>query len=408
MSLEQFSQPIQAENLENHEQLLTSKLQKVQFTYVDRIAKGEIEPIDASEKGKPIEELMRRYTSLNQYVTDAVYAKRKYPLKPDEHDALLDDLVVTLSQLHDEKPETWTDEVPGIIEYKVTSFISNNPEESDEKMKYAIRHGGDREVQKAGLIGYELSLSGERFQNVPGVSKVDKVIRLHFTEFYKQKSQSDGEKIENIFSSKSFEKLAVAIVEKYPEVKLLTGSSWLLDTPIAKRIGFTITKRETESHTGYAFWLQFIDSSGQINTERIKQLLETGKPPYVEATGYISVIDFLKKYLPDQKRGTVTLKELDPASLAQRENDARIITDLKKNWDSLNEAGIKKLFADFAFLNEYSNIPLTSDFLPTVLEYKAAGKSMEELESSEKLAWLAPLYLSYMSTGKYIEKEYQI
>ena len=44
------------------------------------------------------------------------------------------------------------------------------------------------------------------------------------------------------------------------------------------------------------FWGQFINREGKINEERVKQFLETGKPPFRVKSGYIPMDEFMDKY----------------------------------------------------------------------------------------------------------------
>jgi hypothetical protein len=113
--------------------------------------------------------------------------------------------------------------------------------------------------------------------------------------------------VSNIFSGQSLEKIACEIVDKYQYIKAIIGKSWLIDSPIGKRVGFTKYDQDSTLRNG-GFWGQFINEKGQINKERIKKFLETGEADYYVSMGFIKTEDFLRKYLPKDRRGWIKLE----------------------------------------------------------------------------------------------------
>jgi hypothetical protein len=87
--------------------------------------------------------------------------------------------------------------------------------------------------------------------------------------------------------------LAKKIVDKYPKIRAVVTVSWLLDHPKFKQLFMMNEIGEAGNN-----WGQFIGSNRQIKQERVKELFSTGKMPYRNLIGYISVERFLEKYLP--------------------------------------------------------------------------------------------------------------
>jgi hypothetical protein len=106
----------------------------------------------------------------------------------------------------------------------------------------------------------------------------------------------------------SFAAIASLVVDKHPEANGIIGRSWLLDRPAVRKLtGFEIIGE------GRPNWLQFIDESGQINRERLAEMAESGELPFKNLIGVIRTEDFLRRFLPKERRGEIILKEVDPA-----------------------------------------------------------------------------------------------
>ncbi len=147
------------------------------------------------------------------------------------------------------------------------------------------------------MIEYYIDTSIEA-DEARGTQAGEKYLSIHFPDLYKQKIQN-GE-IENVFSLNSLQRLAEEISTKYSEVKSIHAVSWLLGSPIGKRLGFR-TFPVSVFQRGAPFWGQFVTKNGNIDEARAQQFLETGKPPFAMLEGYIPRDEFLAKYLPKNK-----------------------------------------------------------------------------------------------------------
>lgn len=100
--------------------------------------------------------------------------------------------------------------------------------------------------------------------------------------------------------------IAKSIVNNYPDSQAIVGMSWLLDSPVAHRIGFTVLEGVETDEDTIALRGQLISSDGTINRERSQMYIETGKLPYKMRFGYIPTNEFLSRYLntEDEEEGT--------------------------------------------------------------------------------------------------------
>jgi len=97
-------------------------------------------------------------------------------------------------------------------------------------------------------------------------------------------------------SSRSPEVVRQETFERYAR-GLGLSESWLFDTNLAKDIGMhTYPSGNENMFRSRTFWGQFINREGEINEERVKQFLETGKPPFRIRSGYIPIDEFMDKY----------------------------------------------------------------------------------------------------------------
>ncbi len=111
--------------------------------------------------------------------------------------------------------------------------------------------------------------------------------------------------------------------------------SWLLDTPLASRLGFQRIEDNETKQNNFSTWLQFIDKNGEIDSKRFNQFLKTEELPYKSVKAIMLVEDFLKKYLPENRRGKVILKEVNVDRKDfwfKLQSDAQSI---KSEWDEL-------------------------------------------------------------------------
>lgn len=133
--------------------------------------------------------------------------------------------------------------------------------------------------------------------------------------------------------------MAEHIIDKEPETTAVIGKSWLLDTPLAGRLGFQQVEDNETKQNDFSTWLQFIDKNGEINQKRFNQFLKTEELPYKSTKAYMLIEDFLRRYLPENRRGKVILKEVNSERKDfwfKLRNDIQLI---KLEWDNLLKNG---------------------------------------------------------------------
>lgn len=236
-----------------------------------------------------------------------------------------------------------------------------------------------------------------------GFSKDDDLIEIHFPEVYK--NEQAGLALGEI--KKSLSKLAVAIVKDYPATRGVVGTSWLMDHPIIQKLGFQVAKDLKMPQNNDSTWLQLVDKDGQINKTRLKQLRETGELPYQSRFGYITVEDFLKKYLPQELRGEVNLKQTDPEWVERNQRREKAVKDFKAGWDDFleKEQSVTEYISQFPeFAEILDKVGVKNDFILLMSEYKEKQlkySDIAELSPSQLKQNIDERFKEYEQTHRY-------
>lgn len=163
-----------------------------------------------------------------------------------------------------------------------------------------------------------------------GFCNIDKLTEIHVDNFFSSGNNSLGsELIKNDLSV-----IATNIVNKYPQTAAVVGKSWLLDTSLGKALGFKTIKMEQENQfNDFSVWNQFMDKDGNINQSRLNKFMQDEKVPYKSVVAYIPVEDFLKRYLPKNKRGKIILKKINKEKSVFWEKIKEDSQKIKGDWD---------------------------------------------------------------------------
>lgn len=342
MKLENILKPIRSESIEGHEKELQDKMIAIELQYVDNLFFKKIPPLNEDLKVDNIKDLVSKYTEIPSRIME--YRHGRFSEKEEKELLTLKEKILNdISILYHKDHEHWIEKTEELVnneleKYKNLEKKENQDDNSDLK-------------NKAGLIGFGMETNLGHLLPGMGLSDEDLCLGIHFDDFYKQQKED----VKNLFSSNSLEKLAVKIIEEHPEAKAVVGRSWLMDTPIAKRIGFTVYHRDLEFNSG-PFWGQFIDSNGQIKNNEVSKFLKTGEPKFKIAIGAIKVEDFLRKYLPEDRKGKIILKEQTAESKKFIEDLNRISEELKK-WDELSLSELVSILNSTPVFAEYFKTP---------------------------------------------------
>lgn len=210
-----------------------------------------------------------------------------------------------------------------------------------------------------------------------GFTEFDHYLEIHINQFYQT-----GEKNLGLDLIKSdLAKIAEYIVDNEAETAAVIGKSWLLDSPIVSRLGFQSTEGGVGKENDPSTWFQFIDKNGEIDKKRFDKFIKTGELPYKSKIAYILVEDFLKRYLPIERRGKITLKKALPE---RKEFWQAISADGKKigkTWEKSMETELD--FTDF--IDKTESLRLVLSFLSS----KSQDIYLEFLKKmyQEKVGW---------------------
>lgn len=210
-----------------------------------------------------------------------------------------------------------------------------------------------------------------------GFSRHDPFMEVHVENFYKLNAEKLGPEL----IKKNLGKLAEYIIDKTPETRAIIGRSWLLDTPLAGRLGFKKIADENIEQNDLSTWYQFISKDGQIDQKRFNKFLETGELPYKVVRAYIPVEEFLAKYLPENRRGRIVLKEADKDRQDFWNNLRQDASVIKVAWEGLLENGGS--FQDFI----QNNLVLDKIFSFVSPEDKSEYLSFLKVMYDNKIPW---------------------
>jgi hypothetical protein len=248
-----------------------------------------------------------------------------------------------------------------------------------------------------------------------GIGEREGYVELHFP--VKAVEQARGMK--EVGLKESLGRVAAFIVEEHPETRAVTGCSWLVSHPVAKKMGFEVTgvaSPEKAAAGGknpfktMAYWLQLVDSKGNIRQEAVEHFYEHGKLPYDLAYGRMDVEDFLQKYLPDEMRGEVTLKELSREYRESVEALRSEVRYLRREWEGAGLDGLEQMVQEGlpvlkAVLDKGGK---WNEFYQILRRAKEAGLGLEGLRMDPELQGFFGGFEQdieeYVEGRKYVEK----
>ena len=383
MKIEKPFQPIRVESVEEHERILKDKLLDIELEYVDQIFLKKIPTLDKEVNVDDITKLIPEYTQILSDIREYVnWGKNK------------EKILKNISDFYHQDYEHWIEKTKELIKKEVEEL------KKDEKIE------GDHEENKniAGLIDF--SMESNKGHLLPGsdITDNDPCLEVHFESFYKQK----GDNKTNLLSVRdSFNKIALEIVDKHPETKAVVGVSWLMDA-LGENFGFKIYNRNFNKNLQGQFWPQFIDKDGQIKNEEVSKFLETGEPPYRVAAGAMMTEDFLKKYLPKERRGKIVLKELNLEISNEIKKESVLVKALFENWEKTTEEDIEKVIYGCRILNEFTKTELGKGFIQHLKDFKHNGESLDKLKTDTISKAYIEVLNKFIDNLRYLNKEVTI
>ena len=322
---------------------LKRELLDYQLQYVNKLENGELKPLHEKVDGaeESFEDYIYECTDIRSYLTDEyckivgmeMYHNEK---ERDKFNNWFDSIFSEILKSHSLDKKNYRNDIDRIFKNGFDKLVPILESEN----KYLKP---DDEQERAGLIHFNSTRAMDEFSSY-GISNGDDCISVHFKDLIDQKKKDSS--INNIFSNDSLSVLAVKIIDEYPQTKAVIAQSWLVDSPVGKRLGFTPSKRINEVVQDTRFWGQFVNENGEIDKIRINDFLKTGIPKYFITDGFIKTEDFLKKYLPKNRRGNLKLKELSDESKIFRSEKDNILESIFLNFKKLSYGEIEKKLKD--------------------------------------------------------------
>lgn len=172
-----------------------------------------------------------------------------------------------------------------------SDYLSELIKDLEEKRK-ETGENQNRKKDQSGFLNYDIG------NKVPELEKLgydeETLLELQIDMLFDDKKQFNKDKIMEYLS-----KLACDIVDKYPQCKIIYGRSWLFDRPEMDK---SIKGLHFLDDKGKINLMQFINKDNQINLKRLEYLIKNGEPEFKDLLCYIEVEDFLRMFLPKEKR----------------------------------------------------------------------------------------------------------
>ena len=300
MGLEEIKKSIETGDIAERVTVLEQRIFKVQLFMLEKLIK------DPKNSNKSYVDLFEKNTSTIASLTSMYYVNKLIEIEKSNREEV-EKLEIQFADGVKKDIRKISSETEG--EERVNAVSDYVRRKFDEFPKV---EEGDKDF--VGLIYYNEKEAGQHSDKI-GLEEKDRVFEIHFESLFTKENNLGFKELKEWFS-----KLAEIIVEKYPQVSAICGTSWLMSHPIMKRFGFSIvTADDRESRVGMSYWKQLINKDGQIDSDKLDFLFKNGELPYKVSTGYISIEDFLNLYLPDDKRGEIVLKKVDKEDLERKE-----------------------------------------------------------------------------------------
>ena len=409
MPRESFGVPIKAENLESHEDLLGQQLLGVQLELFNMVRNKKFPVyehigIDASNVRECLEFSGVLGHAVHMYDRRFPNLSHKDPTFKKFINEVLGDVTLLFNSSMTPSPKQIFDVMRSRVELTpVPENVSTTASEKPSSESYYTKE------RNAGLIYYKIAKLGWTEFKIPegelyanGETGESDCAVIHFRPAFQQKYK-DGDENKNIFSSKSLEILAEQIATDTNTIRYVLGRSWMIDTPIARKIGF-----HTDSRNGKMFDLgftsQFVDQNGQIDKSRVEYLLNHGIPPYVVSNGYIHVEEFLKKHLPEKLKQGVVLKKENPSFKHLNEDVNRVREQILLQWENLSAEMILQTVKEAKIYNDFIQTDEGKKLAQLVFDVKNSGGTVQEFQNkADADREISDAFVEFSRSFQYVE-----
>ena len=390
--------------------MLEIEMARIKLAYVARLFSGAVPPLEDKKDNKDIPEindfgaLLHKYTHIPQELIRYRITQLKnaeLPWRPQEmYEPTLSQINEKIFAFYREDSKHWVD--------KTMEFVLEERKKANLRDQRIEEEGMDNtgilSEFTAGQLVFDFNKDPNGFLAESGlnINPEDECANIHLDPLYKKALKGEDT---SIFFTKSLQELAVKIVTKYPGVKAVTGFSWIMDTPVAKRWGFNVVYREKYSDSA-GFWGQFVNSNGQIDQDRARMFLETGKAPFSPALGVILVANFLERYLPKEYRGKIILKETIFPEYEEYRRDMKTFEGLTEKWQSLTAEEIREILSTCSFLKKFRETVPGYGLFNYFLQLKKKKFPIEQIKDDPRMNTYREAFKKYAdSLRKFVDKE---
>lgn len=304
-ALKNISSKIETDNKSEREKLLFEKIGQISLAYAEKKFEEEKE----SEPGYKFSKAVKDFSAIRNIILRPLFSLDNFHFKDYEKEIkkYFDDFYQELDIIY-EAGDASLDKISDLVSLK-TKGIREYIGIENFAVTEAGNKGKDTKVINFNKIENIERGNGKKYEALKkyGFASLNHFLELHVDEFYGTEANNLGPAV----IKDDLGKAAEYIVDKAPEIVAVIGHSWLLDTALSERLGFKKIEGEDIKENDFSTWLQFIDKNGQIDQKKFSHLMETGKIPYKSSKGFIPTEEFLKKYLPIDRRGKIVLREVD-------------------------------------------------------------------------------------------------
>lgn len=341
------SRQIEKQDIDARQDVLLNKIQCIALIYADK----KFQELVASDSAYSFASAVQEFSPLKSIITQPIFNLPDIDMEKyeDKIDIFLNDCYQELESIYRERGLD-LDSMSELIMHKLASI--------KEYLKLEMLPEGKprQENKELKLFDYNVVRNIEQDEEGKfidlkqlGYSKLHQFLEIHVKEFYQSSEHDFGSDL----IKQDLAKIAEHIIDIAPETEAVIGKSWLLDTRLAQRLGFKQIAGTSSTNNDFSTWFQFIDRYGGINQKRLDQFLQSGELPFKCLTSYMPTMDFLQRFLPENRRGRIVIRKLKADSLnAWREmnEDSR---SLQIVW--LNSLKSKEKFDKFLNRNEFLN-----------------------------------------------------
>ena len=400
--LKNISTTIETKNKNEKQEILFEKIEQISLVYADK----KFQELKKDNSDYEFSDAIKDFSPIKNIILRPVFQLDEFNFKKyqEKIDLFLKDFYNEVDAIYKENSLD-LDKILNLIKLKENSVKKYLGVEDLKKIERNTKNSGTKVLSfnKINNIENDAEKKYKDLEKI-GFSKIDHFVEVHMEDFYNTDEKNLGSEL--IINDLGV--VAEHIIDKEPEVAAVIGKSWLLDTPISNRLGFIKVEDDVSKQNDFSTWFQFINKDGQIDQKRFKEFLKTGELPYKSTKAYIPTEEFLKRYLPENRKGKVIIKEINADKKDFWLKLQNEIQSIKSEWEVLlkNSGDFDNFVKNNESLNKVLNFVTPMDkeeyilFLKTMYNsninwaefYEHKGENIEKIDKKINKALKDDLY----------------